>query len=304
MNELGHHEGGIEAIAIARDGSVFSCGRDGRVISWRGAPEAVLTREPSVRARTIAIAGDDTIVLGTLDGHVLRVRGGEVDEPYGVFADGHAGVGSVAVSFDGAHVAIGAGLTQFAIHRMDGPRVWRGSTYKWPYVVAFSPFDRRVLCATWQPDLHLVDLDALPEEGDLYGSYSGQGPVFAGAFLRDGRVVTAGATDEGGFVMVEDQCTVTEHGVYAVVAFEHVLVAGGNDQALTAYDANTGERRGSLTLGEPWSAGRDFGMLPSHAPFEAASGASAIVALARRGDEIVCATAGGRLLGATLSELL
>jgi WD40 repeat protein len=297
---LGTHEGGLESLAVASDGTVISCGADGRVIAWRSAEE-VLFERPGLR--TIAISRDGTIVAGSQHGRVFRVRSGAVDEPYGRFDDSHGGVGSVAISPDGSHVALGGGLSEFAIHAIDGPRRWHGQTYKWPYVVRFSPFDRRVLCATWQPDLHVVDLDALPPEGDLYGDYPGTGPVFDAAFLADGQIVTVGATEDAGFVRVDGEELTSDEGMHAVVLADDVLVVGGNDQSITAYDARTLSRRGSHVLGEPWAEGGRRADVPSHAPFYSTSGDDAIVALARRRESIVCGTAGGRILELPLASL-
>jgi len=253
MNQLGRHEGTVHALALAPDGrTLYSAGDDGCVRAWPGG--RVLVELPEDQSpNAIAVAPDGAwLALGSSFGQVLLVHaaGGTprdvTGEPPG---HGHGdGNGVIDVAIDArGRIAAAGGNEHVDVRDFDGRILWAAQTYKWPFVVRFSPDGKRLAIASWDNQLYLPELS--PWSGDLVDleSVDGclDGPAFALEWTATDELVIGGVTNsaDGGYLM---RHRVAEQGFAArrqLAAPVHVLarapgdrlLVGDNDGAVTAW---------------------------------------------------------------------
>ncbi|HVJ21920.1 MAG TPA: hypothetical protein VM686_41230, partial [Polyangiaceae bacterium] len=309
---VGHHPGGIDAVAVLPGGAILSAGRDGAIRRWPGG-ETFFAGEKryspgalalDLRRELLAAAvGTDVVVLDFTGQE--KTRFGAMEE----------GVGLLHATGDGW--AAGGDSARIALFDPDGSARWAGETRKFPY--AFAQHERELWIACWDAKLYRLDLDSLPPQTDAdsppFLGYPanpwGPMPFYAVLALPDGRAVVASGIDEepqdGGHSSfhlwaqqakaAEDELCVSEEGPLHALAYDpesNTVAAGGDRGTIVRFCPARQAVLERLPLPESTLAGSFE--IPNGAPFAGASRGSTITSLAFvERDVLVVGTASGAL---------
>lgn len=280
------HRGPVQRVSFAADGTVESCGSDGKVIRWDVEPHPALARVLAPREPVFGVAFDPagkTLASCSADG-VVRLRDREGDRPRAISAGDGQGIRRLSYSPDGRLLA--AGRTDGRIALWDGEgrslgflsgRGDPGGPGGLITDLAFTPGGETLVSGEEGGAVLLWDWKrrvsrALPVE-------KGRG-IWDLAIRQDGRALALGI--DGGPVELRDLAAGRKLAVAGdsvagpVLAFSSdgtKLVTGGGDGALRFWDSRT--------------------LQPAGAPTEGHSEAVSALAFARRGEVFATASLDG-----------
>ncbi len=248
----------------ADNGSVFSCGRDGKARLTAGpTPDGGNAPNTSTRMRefightgavtSLAITADSSLLVTGGEDKTVRVWDVKSAKPIRSFQGHMAKVSAVAIRPDGKQLASGSedgAIRLWDLSATDEHRVITDSKDSL-WAVAFSPDGQRVATAGADKLIRVYD----PESGKLLTTLEAEAALTSLAFLPDNNRLVAGGGDRKVKVWdipqkkVVQEITGPELAVLAIATSDdgQLVVVGSADATVRGYDPATGQQRWKWT---------------------------------------------------------